>query len=157
MMLAIEESRINDYAFIEPSATFQKLETGLKGGKMSSSVPDSLISLNDTGEEATRKIKHAVTGGKQTIEEQKKYGGNPDICPVFELYKYHNSNDKYVTRVYEECKGGVRMCGACFIFLVASSPVSFRLISESGTEEDILPPFNPVSSFWNVADGSINA
>ena len=33
----------------------------------------------------------------------------------------------------------------------------FRLISESGTEEDILPPFNPVSSFWNVADGSINA
>ena len=113
MILVLEESAINDFAFIEPSATFQKLETGLKGGKMSSSIPDSLISLNDSGEEATRKIKHAVTGGKQTIEEQKKYGGNPDICPVFELYKYHSTDDKYVTRVYDECKGGVRMCGAC--------------------------------------------
>ncbi len=113
MMLALEESQFNDFAFIEPSATFQKLETGLKGGKMSSSVPDSLISLNDSEEEATRKIKHAVTGGKQTIAEQKKYGGDPDICPVFELYRYHNSDDRYVTGVYDECKGGVRMCGAC--------------------------------------------
>jgi tryptophanyl-tRNA synthetase len=113
MILALEESSVNDYAFIEPSATFQKLETGLKGGKMSSSVPDSLISLNDPREEATRKIKHAVTGGRQTIEEQKKYGGSPDICPVFELYKYHNSDDKYVMRVYDECRGGTRMCGQC--------------------------------------------
>ncbi|ARD84138.1 tryptophanyl-tRNA synthetase [Ferroplasma acidiphilum] len=134
MMLAIEESRINDYAFIEPSATFQKLETGLKGGKMSSSVPDSLISLNDTGEEATRKIKHAVTGGKQTIEEQKKYGGNPDICPVFELYKYHNSNDKYVTRVYEECKGGVRMCGPCKIEAAENISGMLKTLAEKKDE-----------------------
>ena len=133
-MLSIEESRINDYAFIEPSATFQKLETGLKGGKMSSSVPDSLISLNDTGEEATRKIKHAVTGGKQTIEEQKKYGGNPDICPVFELYKYHNSNDKYVTRVYEECKGGVRMCGACKIEAAENISGMLKTLAEKKDE-----------------------
>ena len=113
MILANLEGGFNEYAFVEPSATFQKLETGLKGGKMSSSVPDSLISLNDSPADATKKIKHAVTGGKQTVEEQRKLGGNPDICPVFELYKYHSSDDKYVTRVYEECIGGVRMCGQC--------------------------------------------
>ena len=113
MILANLEAEFNEYAFIEPSATFQKLETGLKGGKMSSSVPDSLISLNDPPADATRKIKHAVTGGRQTVEEQRKLGGNPDICPVFELYKYHSGDDKYVSRVYEECTGGVRMCGPC--------------------------------------------
>ena len=113
ILLANLEGKFNEYAFIEPSATFQKLETGLKGGKMSSSVPDSLISLNDSSADATRKIKHAVTGGRQTVEEQRKLGGNPDICPVFELYKYHSSDDKYVSRVYEECTGGVRMCGQC--------------------------------------------
>ena len=50
----------------------------------------SRISLNDTGEEATRKIKHAVTGGKQTIEEQKKYGGNPDMnaCQIMNTVPY---------------------------------------------------------------------
>ncbi|MEM0139456.1 MAG: tryptophan--tRNA ligase [Ferroplasma sp.] len=113
MLLANIENNFNKFAFIEPSATFQKLETGLKGGKMSSSIPDSLIGLNDSEQDAKNKIKHAVTGGKQTIEEQKKYGGNPDICPVFELYNYHNSDDKYVSRVYNECRGGVRMCGNC--------------------------------------------
>jgi len=80
---------------------------------MSSSVPDSLISLNDSCEDATRKIKNAVTGGKKTIEEQKREGGNPDICPVFELYNYHSSDNNYVQNVYYECKGGVRMCGPC--------------------------------------------
>lgn len=113
MILANLEGRFNEYTFIEPSATFQKLETGLKGGKMSSSMPDSLISLNDSTADATRKIKHAVTGGRQTVEEQRKLGGNPDMCPVFELYKYHSSDDAYVSRVYEECTGGVRMCGPC--------------------------------------------
>lgn len=113
LLLADEEKNYNDFTFIGPSATFQRLETGLKGGKMSSSVPDSLISLNDSCEEATRKIKNAVTGGKKTIEEQKREGGNPDICPVFELYNYHSSDNNYVQNVYYECKGGVRMCGPC--------------------------------------------
>ncbi len=113
LLLADEEKNYNNFTYIAPSATFQRLETGLKGGKMSSSVPDSLISLNDTEEEATRKIKNAVTGGKKTIEEQKREGGNPDICPVFELYNYHSSDNNYVQNVYYECKGGVRMCGPC--------------------------------------------
>ena len=113
IILANLEKDFNDMTFIGPSATFQKLETGLKGGKMSSSVPDSLISLNDDPKEAERKIKNAVTGGKKTIEEQKQFGGNPDICPVFELYAYHNPDNEYVTRVYDECKGGARMCGSC--------------------------------------------
>ncbi len=113
LMLIENEKPFNEFAFIAPSATFQKLETGLKGGKMSSSVPDSLISLDDTEVEATRKIKNAVTGGQKTIEEQKKYGGNPDICPVYELYSYHNNNENYVQSVYDECKGGARMCGLC--------------------------------------------
>ncbi|WP_337860866.1 tryptophan--tRNA ligase [Ferroplasma sp.] len=132
--LAVEESKINDFAFIEPSATFQKLETGLKGGKMSSSVPDSLISLNDSESEATRKIKHAVTGGKQTVEEQKKYGGNPDICPVYELYKYHNSDDKYVQRVYDECKGGVRMCGSCKTEAAENISAMLKMLGEKKDE-----------------------
>ncbi len=113
LLLANEEKDYNNFTFIGPSATFQRLETGLKGGKMSSSVPDSLIALNDSEEDATRKIKHAVTGGRKTVEEQKQFGGNPDICPVFELYNYHVKDDDYVQRVYDECKGGARMCGPC--------------------------------------------
>ena len=113
LLLGNLEKDYNNFTFIGPSATFQRLETGLKGGKMSSSVPDSLIALSDSEENATRKIKNAVTGGRKTVEEQKQYGGNPDICPVFELYNYHVKENEYVQRVYDECRGGARMCGAC--------------------------------------------
>ncbi|BAB60418.1 tRNA synthetase Trp [Thermoplasma volcanium GSS1] len=106
-------SEFNVFSFIPPSATYQKLMKGLKGGKMSSSVPDSLISMNDDVEEAKRKIMRALTGGRDTEEEQRKLGGEPEKCPVFDLYNYEIDDDKYVNEVFEECKSGKRMCGYC--------------------------------------------
>lgn len=112
--LAEVESKSNKYCFISPSATFHKLETGLKGGKMSSSVKDSLISLDDSSDEVSRKVKGSVTGGRTTIAEQKKLGGEPYKCPVYELYAFHvATDDEYNQRVYDECADGVRMCGEC--------------------------------------------
>ncbi len=112
--LAQLESRYNEHAFIAPSATYQKLLTGLKGGKMSSSKPESLISLNDEPEDAVKKIKSATTGGRATVEEQKLKGGEPDKCPVFELYSFHLSpNDKDLNEIHESCKAGTLLCGSC--------------------------------------------
>ncbi|SMD31607.1 tryptophan--tRNA ligase [Picrophilus oshimae] len=133
LKLSLLESKYNDLDFIAPSATFQKLETGLKGGKMSSHVPDSLISLNDDESDARRKIKSSLTGGRKTIEDQKIYGGNPERCPVYELYLYHDKDDKNVQRVYEECRGGVRMCGAC---KNEASEMISRLLNELKEKKD---------------------
>ena len=112
--LAIIESKYNENAFIAPSATYQKLLTGLKGGKMSSSKPESLISLNDRPEDAVKKIKSATTGGRATVEEQRIKGGEPDKCPVFELYSFHLSpDDRDLNEIHETCKAGTLLCGAC--------------------------------------------
>ncbi|PYB67815.1 tryptophan--tRNA ligase [Thermoplasma sp. Kam2015] len=111
--LANIESKYNDFTFVPPSATYQKLMKGLKGGKMSSSVPDSLISLNDDPKEAKRKIMSGMTGGRDTEEEQRRLGGEPEKCPIFDLYNYEIEDDKYVKEVYEDCKNGRRMCGFC--------------------------------------------
>lgn len=81
---------------------------------MSKSVPDSTISLNEDPGEAEKKIRKALTGGRENVEEQKKLGGNPYICPVFELYLYHlSSEESDLKRVEDECKSGARLCGAC--------------------------------------------
>ncbi len=103
-----------EYGFILPSSTYHKFQTGLDGGKMSSSKPSSFIALDEDEKSIKKKVMNAVTGGRITLEEQKKLGGNPDVCTVFELFAYHvEKNDKELNRIYDECKAGKRLCGPC--------------------------------------------
>jgi tryptophanyl-tRNA synthetase len=89
--------------------------TGLTGGKMSSSVPASHISLLDDPEDGYSKVKSATTGGRDTAEEQRRLGGKADECPVYELYAYllSGDDDTFAKEVYDECVGGERLCGDC--------------------------------------------
>jgi tryptophanyl-tRNA synthetase len=103
------------YGFYPPSSIYHRFMTGLTGGKMSSSVPASHISLLDDPEDGYDKVKSATTGGRETAELQRELGGEADECPVYELYAYllAQDDDEYTKRVYEECVGGERLCGGC--------------------------------------------
>ncbi|MFD1567482.1 tryptophan--tRNA ligase, partial [Halolamina litorea] len=103
------------YGFERPSSIYHRFMTGLTGGKMSSSIPASHISLLDDPEDGYDKVKSAATGGRTTAEEQRELGGEADDCPVFELYSYllAEADDEFVAEVYEECTGGERLCGGC--------------------------------------------
>jgi len=87
---------------------------GLTGDKMSSSKPESAIFLTDTPQDAKKKIMSSKTGGAVTLEEQKKNGGKPDECVVYELFLYHLiEDDKELQDIYISCKNGKKMCGEC--------------------------------------------
>ncbi|AOW79393.1 tryptophanyl-tRNA synthetase [Halodesulfurarchaeum formicicum] len=103
------------YGFIRPSSIYHRFMTGLTGGKMSSSIPASHISLLDDPEEGADKVRAGTTGGRETAAEQRELGGRPDECPIYELYAYllAGDDDSYAERVYEECTAGDRLCGAC--------------------------------------------
>ena len=103
------------YGFLPPSSIYHRFMTGLTGGKMSSSIPASHISLLDDPEEGYDKVKSATTGGRSTAEEQREKGGRADECPVYELYAYllAGDDDEIAKEVYEECVGGERLCGGC--------------------------------------------
>jgi tryptophanyl-tRNA synthetase len=103
------------YGFCAPSSIYHRFMTGLTGGKMSSSVPASHISLLDDPEDGYDKVKAATTGGRETAEKQRELGGKADECPVYELYAYllADADDDFATEVYEECVGGERLCGGC--------------------------------------------
>jgi len=108
------ENSFNPESFYPPAATYHRLMTGLTGGKMSSSVPESAIFLTDDPEEAKKKVMRAKTGGGVTLEEHRKYGGKPDECTVYELFVYHLINeDNYLREIREECEAGKRVCGPC--------------------------------------------
>ncbi len=103
------------YGFVAPSSIYHRFMTGLTGGKMSSSIPASHISLLDDPEEGYDKVKAATTGGRDTAAEQRELGGEADECPVYELYAYllSGDDDEFAKRVYDECVGGERLCGGC--------------------------------------------
>ncbi|MFO8116075.1 MAG: tryptophan--tRNA ligase, partial [Halorubrum sp.] len=92
--LAREVEIDNDgFGFRQPSSIYHRFMTGLTGGKMSSSVPASHISLLDDPEDGYDKVKAATTGGRDTAEEQRELGGEADECPVYELYAYLLAGD----------------------------------------------------------------
>ena len=103
------------YGFLPPSSIYHRFMTGLTGGKMSSSIPASHISLLDDPGEGYEKVKAATTGGRETAELQRELGGKADECPVYELYAYllAGDDDEFAKLVYDECVGGERLCGDC--------------------------------------------
>ncbi|HUH99580.1 MAG TPA: tryptophan--tRNA ligase, partial [Nitrososphaerales archaeon] len=104
-----------EFGFIPPSSIYHKLMKSLDGSsKMSKRNPESTINLNETPASAAKKVMSAFTGGRASVEEQRKLGGEADKCPVYDHYLFHFAiEDDYVKRVYDECIGGIRMCGDC--------------------------------------------
>ncbi|WP_456328904.1 tryptophan--tRNA ligase [Archaeoglobus sp.] len=108
------EVKIGGFAFIPPSSTYHRFTTGLTGGKMSSSKPESYISLLDSPEEGAKKVMRAFTGGRATAEEQRRLGGEPEKCVVFELYSYHLiEKDEELRQIEADCREGRMLCGKC--------------------------------------------
>ncbi|MDG6242949.1 MAG: tryptophan--tRNA ligase [Methanolobus sp.] len=108
------ELEFGGYAFVPPSSTYHRFMSGLQGGKMSSSVPDSYISLTEDPKGAAKKVKRAKTGGRMTLEEQKKLGGEPEKCSVYEMFLFHLvEDDGELAQIYTECRQGSRVCGNC--------------------------------------------
>ncbi|MEM7813860.1 MAG: tryptophan--tRNA ligase [Candidatus Aenigmatarchaeota archaeon] len=99
---------------MKPSSTYHRFMHGLRGGKMSGSRPETCVYMDDDEEAVREKIGRAKTGGAGTVEEQRKNGGNPDVCNVFEYYNFHVAkDDAHAKRVWQECRSGKRVCGDC--------------------------------------------
>jgi len=105
--------------FYKPAVIHSKFLPGLgKGGKMSTSEPETCIFTTDSQEEAEKKIMNAFTGGGATIKEQKEKGGKPEICSVYQYYYFlFENDDKKVKEILENCKSGKRICGECKVEL----------------------------------------
>lgn len=102
------------YAFIPPASTYHRFMSGLTGGKMSSSIPDSNIALFEDPKSAAKKIMKAKTGGRESAEEQRKLGGEFNKCSVYELCFFHlTDDDGELEQMRADCTGGNILCGEC--------------------------------------------
>jgi len=98
----------------KPATLYSKFIMALTGeSKMSASNPDSAIYTTDDEKTIRRKIANAYTGGRPTAEEQRKLGGNPDVCPVYHYHMLFDPDDASVEKIYHSCKSGALLCGEC--------------------------------------------
>ena len=98
--------------FYKPAQIHSKFLPGLgKGGKMSASEPETAIFTVDSKNVVHRKIMKSFTGGKATVQEQKKEGGTPEICPIFQYYTVFLEDDKEIADIHQRCKSGDLLCG----------------------------------------------
>ena len=101
--------------YYKPASIQNRFIPGLKeGGKMSASDPMSTIFTTDTLKMAKKKVMNAFTGGRATVEEQRRLGANPDICSVFKYYEFmFMPDDKDLADIEQKCRGGEILCGEC--------------------------------------------
>lgn len=102
------------YDFEKPSSIYIAQQAGLQEGKkMSSSEPETAIFLDDSYEEMIRKLEGAKTGGRSSAAEQRKKGGIPEDCKVYEAALYHLEDDDTVEEMFASCVSGDNLCGEC--------------------------------------------
>lgn len=106
--------RNKDHKFIPIASTYHFFMPGLQGarGKMSSSNTNSYIALTDSPRVVQKKINKSFSGGKETVEEHRKKGGNPDIDVSFQYLKFlFEENDKKLKEIEKNYRSGKLLSG----------------------------------------------
>lgn len=114
--LARKQIYQEQFGFEMPSFTFHRIIGSLDGGeKMAKSAGNSfMLTLAETQKTLKKKIATIFTGGRETKQEQLELGGQPDICRVFDLFRFFfMEKDNELKKRATECKNGGILCGAC--------------------------------------------
>ena len=108
------ERAFGGFGFFTPSSTYHIFMPGLTGGKMSSSIPESIISFYEPEAVVRKKVMSGITGGRMTLEEQKRLGGEPDKCSLYLLNLFHMvTDDVDLAEIRRKCMAGEVTCGQC--------------------------------------------
>ncbi len=107
--------------FYKPAQMHAKFLPGLgQGGKMSASQPETAIFTTDSQKDVEKKVMSSFTGGRDTVEEQRRLGGRADICPVYHYYYFlFEEDDRELSRIYSDCTSGRLLCGDCKAMLAS--------------------------------------
>jgi tryptophanyl-tRNA synthetase len=98
----------------KPSIIHAKFMPPLTGveGKMSSSNSEKAILMTDTTKQVAKKInKYAFSGGKDTIEEHRKYGGDVETDVSCQWLKYFEEDDTKLSEIYKKYSEGNLLSG----------------------------------------------
>ena len=101
----------------KPALLHSQMAPGLLGDKVMSTTGDSrenALFLSDPPKEAERKLRKAFTGGRASVEEQRRLGATPEICSIWALWRTKFAPDPgEFRRITDDCRSGALLCGEC--------------------------------------------
>uniref|UniRef100_A0A8C3G5D2 Tryptophan--tRNA ligase, cytoplasmic n=1 Tax=Cyclopterus lumpus TaxID=8103 RepID=A0A8C3G5D2_CYCLU len=100
--------------YTKPALLHSTFFPALQGAqtKMSASDANTSIFLTDTPKQIKNKVnKHAFSGGKDTVEEHRKYGGNPDIDVAFMYLTFFLEDDEQLEKIRQDYLSGALLTG----------------------------------------------
>lgn len=101
------------FGFEKPAALHAKFFPSLTGESKMSSSKGNTINLSDSAKEVEKKInKYAFSGGRDTLEEHRKKGGNPDVDVCFQYLKFlFEESDEKLEEIEKEYRKGNLLSG----------------------------------------------
>lgn len=102
--------------FYKPAAIHCVFLPGLGGimeqGKMSSSEEQTAIFTTDSEKTVKEKImKYAFSGGRDTVAEHRKLGGNPDIDVSYQWLRFFEYDDNRLKKIHDDYNSGKLLTG----------------------------------------------
>jgi tryptophanyl-tRNA synthetase len=94
----------------KPSTIHMKFLAGLDGEKASKSK-NNAIYFNDDLKSLKKKCNKALSGGKETVEEHRKNGGNPEVDIACQYLKNYFYDEKQTEELFEKYKKGELLSG----------------------------------------------
>ncbi|QQG49875.1 MAG: hypothetical protein HZB70_03720 [Candidatus Berkelbacteria bacterium] len=97
-----------------PSYSYRLLLPSLRGPtkRMSAKDAKSLITLIEPTEQVERKLRQCFSGGRQSPEEQRSAGGDPQHCSFFRIAELLQPYET-TAQMHEDCVSGASLCGEC--------------------------------------------
>jgi tryptophanyl-tRNA synthetase len=111
----------NSLGYPKPSTILCRFLPSLHGNssKMSASVSQTAVYTTDSADVVKKKIlKYAFSGGKDTIEEHRKHGGDPDVDVAYQWLMFFEEDDAKVEKIYNDYKSGKLLSGELKMMLV---------------------------------------
>ncbi len=110
----------SDFKFSKPAALHAKFVPSLYGEAKMSSSGEGVIYLSDSPQDVKRKInKYAFSGGKDTLEEHRRLGGNPDIDVSFQYLKFFfETDDSKLAQIEKDYRSGKLLSGELKAILI---------------------------------------
>lgn len=105
------------HTVLKPSSIITKFLPSLTGdAKMSSTIlkhqPDVSIFMTDTPKSIQKKInKYGASGGKDTIELHREFGGDLDIDISYQYLRYFEPNDEKLEQIAKSYSSGEMLTG----------------------------------------------
>jgi tryptophanyl-tRNA synthetase len=102
--------------YFKPAQIHGKFLPGLGGimeqGKMSSSEEQTAVFATDSPKIVEQKIvKYAFSGGRDTVAEHRKLGGNPDVDVSYQWLTFFEEDDKKLKQIHDDYVSGKLLTG----------------------------------------------